>query len=116
MPTQFGLDLRLARRRAGLTQSDCAILIASHTSRISALEAGQYPPTVRELMSLSLVLSRSFEPYFQQEVDIAKRLIARNLDRLGKVAKTLQTENRDRTINSLRAKLSDLIDDDHAGA
>lgn len=59
MTYQFGLDLRVARRRAALTQTDCAHLLGCVQSRISKFEAGDTTPTVEELSVLYLLFDRS---------------------------------------------------------
>jgi transcriptional regulator with XRE-family HTH domain len=59
MAYKFGLDLRVARRRAALTQSDCAHLLGCVQSRISKFEAGDAVPTVEELSILYLLFDQS---------------------------------------------------------
>jgi transcriptional regulator with XRE-family HTH domain len=59
MAYNFGLDLRVARRRAALTQIDCAHLLGCRQSRISKFEAGDATPTVEELSILYLLFDRS---------------------------------------------------------
>jgi transcriptional regulator with XRE-family HTH domain len=59
MTYKFGLDLRVARRRAALTQVDCAHLLGTVQSRISKFQAGDATPTVEELSILYLLFDRS---------------------------------------------------------
>lgn len=59
MVYKFGLDLRVARRRAALTQADCAHLLDTDQTRISKFEAGTAMPSVVELSILYLLLDRS---------------------------------------------------------
>ena len=59
MVYKLGLDLRVARRRAALTQTDCAHLLGAAQSRISKFEAGDTTPTVEELSILYLLFDRS---------------------------------------------------------
>lgn len=64
MSTEFALDLRLARRKAGLTQCDIAHLLGVHRARIWALEHGRQLPTVQQICTLSVIYGRSFESLF----------------------------------------------------
>jgi len=59
MGYEFGLDLRVARRRAALTQADCAHLLGTDQPRISKFEAGTAMPSVVELSILYLLFDRS---------------------------------------------------------
>lgn len=59
MAYEFGLDLRVARRRAALTQADCAHLLGTDQPRISKFEAGTAMPSVIELSILYLLFDRS---------------------------------------------------------
>lgn len=59
MVYKFGLDLRVARRRAALTQSDCAHLLGTDQPRISKFETGTAIPTVVELSILYLLFDKS---------------------------------------------------------
>ena len=63
MSTEFALDLRLARKKSGLTQRDCAHLLNVHASKVSALEHGKQLPTLIEICTLSLIYGRSFEAW-----------------------------------------------------
>jgi len=54
---EYALDLRVARRKAGLTQADCGHLLGVDPSRISKLEAGKSTPSIVELSVLCLVFN-----------------------------------------------------------
>jgi transcriptional regulator with XRE-family HTH domain len=60
METNYALDLKVARRRSGLTQLDVAHLLGISRVRVSKLECGIAKPTPDELTTFSLVYSRSF--------------------------------------------------------
>ena len=78
MSTEFALDLRLARKKSGLTQRDCAHLLDVHASKLSALEHGKQLPTLIEICTLSLIYGRSFESLFGAVMrDIRESLKAR---------------------------------------
>lgn len=59
MVYEFGLDLRVARKRAALTQVDCAHLLGTDQPRISKFEVGTATPSVIELSILYLLFDRS---------------------------------------------------------
>ena len=64
MYKSFPLDLKVARRKSGLTQADCAHLLDVHPSKISHLECGAPDPTLRDICGLSLIYGKSFESLF----------------------------------------------------
>ncbi len=76
MSTQFALDLRLARRKAGFTQRDTAHLLAIDPAKLAKFERGRRLPNLVEIVTLSLIFGRSFESLFgpvMQEARIALR-------------------------------------------
>ena len=60
MGMNFALDIKVARRRSGLSQADVAHLLGVHRTRVSKLERGRYTPSANELASLSLIYGRRF--------------------------------------------------------
>ncbi|EHK57088.1 helix-turn-helix domain-containing protein [Allomesorhizobium alhagi] len=54
---EYALDLKVARRKSGLSQADCGHLLGVDPSRISKLEAGKSAPTLVELSILCLVFN-----------------------------------------------------------
>jgi len=60
MGTNFALDIKVARRRSGLSQADVAHLLGVHRTRVSKLERGRYTPSADELASLSLIYGKQF--------------------------------------------------------
>jgi transcriptional regulator with XRE-family HTH domain len=80
MYQEFAMDLKVARRKSGLTQVDCAHLVGIHETLLSQMENGRRMPTVKEICSLSMIYGRSFESLFSgvfQDVrsDLKERLI-----------------------------------------
>jgi transcriptional regulator with XRE-family HTH domain len=82
MSKQFSHDLRLARRKAGLTQSDLAHLLGTSTKEVSALEMGRKLPSMPQLCELSLIYGRSFEPLFSELMSRGKIKIGQQLPSL----------------------------------
>ena len=57
----FPQALCAARKKAGLSQADCAHLLDVSTSRISRLETGAAIPSVDDLCAIALVFGRPME-------------------------------------------------------
>ena len=82
MSTQFALDLRLARRKAGYTQRDIAHLLGAQQSAVSDLERGQSLPDLRQIITLSLIYGSSFESLFSELLNEARKDIRTRLTSL----------------------------------
>ncbi len=107
MSTQFALDLRLARRKAGFTQKDIASLLCSHQSLVSDLERGQERPTLEQIIELSLIYGRSFESFFAELMEDCQEKLLKRLERLPTMRKrTAHTYNRSVSLERLKRRLS----------
>uniref|UniRef100_UPI0035323876 helix-turn-helix transcriptional regulator n=1 Tax=Pararhizobium sp. IMCC3301 TaxID=3067904 RepID=UPI0035323876 len=107
MNAQFALDLKVARRKSGLTQQDCAHLLDVNPSRISRLESGRSTPSVQEICTLSLIYGRSFESLFASMFERARKLVHQQLSSLPDCPKAwLGRFNRNHTLNSLPSRLA----------
>ena len=116
MPPQFAFDLRLARRRAGLTQADCAHLMGIQQSRISDLESGEKAPSAHELCTFAIILNRRFDSYYANELEQLTTALAPRLASLPRLKRiSAATFNRHRTLERLRHLLKDKHDA-HGGA
>ena len=116
MTTEFALDLRAARRKAGLTQRDVAHLLAAHQSTVSDLERGRLLPTLVQIVTLSLIYGRSFESLFAEVMRDARQALRKRLRTLPKEARTYAgTFNRESTIARLRDRLA-AEETDHGGS
>jgi len=106
MTTQFALDLRLARRKAGYTQRDIAHLLGAQQSAVSDLERGRNLPRLEEIIALSLIYGRSFESLFSALVKEAQTALHKHLtnlpDNFRQYAGTL---NREHSLKRLRRSL-----------
>ena len=60
METNYALELKVARRRSGLSQKDVAHLLGISRVRVSKLECNLAVPTPDELTTFSLIYSPSF--------------------------------------------------------
>lgn len=82
MHQAFAHDLRVARKKAGLSQRDCAHLLDVRQQRVSTLESGEAIPTVSEICGLSLIFGKSFTSLFTAEFAHARRFIDERLSTL----------------------------------
>jgi len=108
MSSQFALDLRLARKKAGYTQDDLAHLLSTHQTVVSQLEHSQRRPGLTEIIDLSLIYGRSFESFFAQMVDERKKHLSVRLASLPAPGrKAMSTFNRPGSLARLRRRLAE---------
>lgn len=115
MSTQFALDLRLARRKAGFTQRDAAHLLAAHQSAISDLERGRGRPTLPQIVTLSLIYGRSFESLFAEVMQEARRDLHVRLEVIPTARAFAGTASREHSLGQLRRRLA-AESESHGGA
>ena len=117
MPNEFALDLKVARRKSGLTQGDCAHLLDVHPSKISLLESGKALPGIKDICALSLVYGRSFESLFSSIVASANRQLRDRLRTMPAAPKRwLGNFNRRNTLSAVADRLETLTDEDYEAA
>lgn len=107
MLSDFALDLRLARRKSGLSQREVAHLLAISQPALSKLESGQNSPTVRQVTQFSLIYGRSFPALFEEIADELKPKLIKRLDALPErprrhIAQFVRT----RTLRLMRLRLT----------
>ncbi|MCT8327928.1 helix-turn-helix transcriptional regulator [Albidovulum sediminis] len=108
MKSQFALDLRVARRNAGLTQRDCAILLSIQASRFSEIESGKCLPRLAEICALSLIFGRTFESLYGVLFDGARDALRKTILKLPADTRVyVGTKNRDHTIERLAVRLAE---------
>ena len=106
MTTEFALDLRLARRKAGLTQRDTAHLLGLDPAKLSQLEHGRRLPTLTEICTLSLIYGRSFESLFAGIMEAARHDLLERLRTLPTtVRRCAATLNREASLARLERRL-----------
>jgi transcriptional regulator with XRE-family HTH domain len=107
MSTDFALDLRVARRQAGYTQQDVAMLLGAHQSHVSDLEHGRTIPSLAETVTLSLIFGRSFESLFADLLLSAKTEIGGRITALPSLVRSyVGTFNRDASLKKLERRLA----------
>ena len=109
MVYEFSLDLKVARRRSSLSQSDCAHLLGVDASRISKLESGKSTPSVVELALLCLIFNLPIGSIGQEIVlSILHDLQQRLASMPGCPENWPGRDTRVRTLNALSEKLKAL--------
>jgi transcriptional regulator with XRE-family HTH domain len=68
MNHEYALDLRVARRKSGLTQVDCGHLLGVDPTRITKFETGRRRPSLAELSILCLVLNAPIGQFSEKAV------------------------------------------------
>ena len=112
MVYQFGLDLKVARRRSALTQADCAHLLGIDQPRISKFEAGTAVPSVVELSILCLIFNRPIGGMSQEIVISVGSSLQERLASMPPCPETWHDrEHRLRTLGLIAQKLSTLDDE-----
>ena len=115
MSSQFALDQRLARKKAGYTQDDLAHLLDSHQTVVSQLEHGKRRPSLTEIIDLSLIYGRSFESFFAEVMAERRKHLSVRLSTLPAPGrKTMSTFNRPGSLTRMKRRLAD--DTDHGSA
>ncbi|MEW9920373.1 helix-turn-helix transcriptional regulator [Marimonas sp. MJW-29] len=111
---EFTFDLKVARKRAGLTQVDCGHLLGASDNVISQLERGQRLPTLRELCSLSLIYGRSFECLYADLLRDVRKVLTEQLGSMPEAPKGWPAEQaRQRTLERLARRLREESDASH---
>ena len=112
MSKQFAQDLRLARRKAGFTQSDLAHLLGMTEDQFAALEFGRRLPSLPQICELSLVYGRSFESLFGELMTDGKARLRRQLPSLPQSVRShVGTFNRSASLKRLERRISQSEED-----
>lgn len=107
MHTDFALDIKVHRRKAGLSQKDVAHLIGVHPSKVSLMEAGKMLPSIWDIAHLSLVYGKSFEEFFFSFVSKARESIRQRLPSMPEAPKRwLGRFNRQYTVDQIAERLA----------
>ena len=103
---EFIFDLKVARKKSGLSQADCGHLIGGTNHKISQLELGAQMPTIREICSLSLIYGRSFESLWGEMLAQVRRDLGTNLETLpGRTSDRPEHFNRTKSLERLAQRL-----------
>lgn len=115
MSTNYVVDLKVARRKSGLLQADCAHLLNVDRSKISRIENGDTPPNITELCILTLIYGKPYETLFEAiYLDVITQLQER-LNRLPTQQENRAIQfNRSATIVALAGRL-ETLDRHHHG-
>ena len=107
METNYALDLKVARRRSGLSQKDVSHLLGISRVRVSKLECGIAKPTPDELTTFSLIYSRSFLTLSGAVMPVLLRTLRDRLNTFPNRANYAGgTSQKSATLNTLSKRLS----------
>ncbi len=117
MSNKFALDLKVARKKSGLTQADLAHLLGASRGKISHLERGVTVPTVRDICTLSMVYGKSFESLFAPVFDEVVSALNDRLSSLPDAPKGwLGRFNRRNTLSQLASQINERSAQDYGAA
>lgn len=106
---EVALHLKVARRKAGLTQNDCAHLLGVHPSKVSLFETGKTLPNLQEACVLALIYGRPLESLLSGVATQSDRAVAARLGSMPDCPHLwLGRFNRQNTLNALAARLEGL--------
>ena len=106
MRDDFALDIKVQRRKAGLSQKDVAHLMGVHPSKVSLMEAGKKLPSLRDIAHLSLVYGKSFEEFFFAFISKARESVRQRLPSMPQAPKRwLGRFNRQYTVDQIAERL-----------
>ena len=113
MIDDFSLTLRAARRKAGLSQSDCAHLLSVHPSKVSLWENGKARPSVIQICHLTLIYGVPFEVLFGSILVDARRTLKERLADIPEAPRRwLGRFHRDNTLRALEHRLTTVSDNE----
>lgn len=101
------LELRSARRKAGLTQGDVAHLLGRHQQLVSDFECGQRLPSVPQLCTLALIYQRPLESLLVEFLAQSRADVSARLSTLPAATPRLATFNRQHALEQLAQRLAD---------
>jgi len=107
MSYDFALDLRVARRKAALTQADLAHILGVTYTRISRLESGKTPPTAVELSILCLAFDGDIARLYDKIIKAEATALGTRLGSMPTCPKSWPNwRNRVHTLNAIAERLS----------
>lgn len=106
----LSLDLKVARKKSGLTQADVGHLIGGNNLTLSHIERGKRIASIRELCALSLIYGRSFDNFYAELLADIREELSRNLESLPELDTPSGASSlRQNTLNRLASDLTDYV-------
>lgn len=113
MVHEFALDLRLARRRSGLSQADCAHLLGVDASRVSKLESGKSMPSIIEHYILCAVFDHTTGSAYESAIASLRGALEERLASMPACPRSWRDKKqRSTTLRGLGERL-DAVDNNH---
>jgi transcriptional regulator with XRE-family HTH domain len=114
MKHEFALDLKVERRKAGLSQGDVAHLLDVHPSKVSLIEAGRTVPSLKDICALTVLYGKSFESLFYGMLKKTAGELKGRFHRMPDAPKRwLPTFNRKASLGGLAERLEAITPDHH---
>lgn len=108
---EYALDLKVARRKSGLSQEDCAHLLGVDQPRFSKMEAGKSTPSIYELSILCLVFDTPPSAIHDQIVGSLALVVGERLASLPDCPSDWPAHlNRQHTVDVLAQRLAGLLE------
>ncbi|ANK80036.1 MAG: hypothetical protein TEF_12595 [Rhizobiales bacterium NRL2] len=106
MQNELSLDLRVARRQAGLTQADCGHLLGIDASRVSKIEKGKRQLLPLDMCALALIYGRPMDSLYAPLIREAEVRIGERFPTLpAPPSRWAGTFNRQQTLSALAERL-----------
>ena len=116
METNYALELKVSRRRSGLSQKDVAHLLGISRVRVSKLECGIAVPTPDELTTFCLIYSYSFLSLGGAVMPVLFRTLRDRLETLpNRENYAAGTSRKATTLQTLAKRLADPSQPNHDG-
>ena len=110
MKKEMSLDLKISRKRSGLSGRDLAHLLGCNKERVSKLEHGKARVTTPEIMSLCLIYGRGIDGLFHHTtIPLISNLKCRFSEMPQEPSNwQRKTKERQETLNGLSYRLQEL--------
>ena len=116
MTSFVSFDLRVARKKAGLTQQDCAHLLGVHPSAISLIETGKREPKLLELCLFSVIYRKPIDALASDAFREARFMLRERVATLPEAPERWPGRfNRHNTLSALEHYLLALTNEDYGG-
>ena len=104
---EFICDLKIARKRSGLTQAECGHLIGVSADVVGQIERGLRLPTMREIIGLSLIYGKTFESFFEEFLGLIREEMIGALKEMPKAPDGAGVAQRAETLAALARRLEE---------
>ncbi|MCP4409491.1 MAG: helix-turn-helix transcriptional regulator [Gammaproteobacteria bacterium] len=108
METRIAVDLKVFRRRSGLSQADVAHLLGVHRTQVSKFERGVREPSIEHVTILCLIYGLRLPDFCVAARPQFETVLAERLQTLPEDERNTTETARVQTIQTLTEQLADL--------